>query len=156
MNVEEVTLSALKEHPQNARQGDTGAVIESIKAHGWFGTIVVQASTKHVLAGNHRLKAARELGMESLPVYWVDVDDETALRILLADNRTSDLASWDEGALARLLTDLNQSTEQGLTGLGWDRQDLDALISDVVQTPRFAVSEAVCPHCGGSLAHRVT
>lgn len=137
VNVEEVPLSALHEHKQNARQGDVGSVVESIKAMGWWGTIVANKDGT-VLAGNHRLKAARELGMESLPVYWVDVDDETALRILLADNRTSDLASWDNAALAGLLVDLQQQTETGLTGLGWDTADLDALIAEVAKTNGYS------------------
>lgn len=133
MNVEEVPLSALREHPANPRQGDLGSIIESIKANGWASVIVAQKGGV-VLAGNHRLKAARELGMETVPVLWLDVDEETALRILLADNRTSDLASWDDRALAGLLVDLQQQSATGLTGLGWDTQDLDALIAEVAKS----------------------
>ena len=132
MKVEEVALERLHEHPANPRQGDTGAIVESIKAHGWFGALVVNRDGT-VLCGNHRLKAARELGMAKVPVFRVDVNDETALRILLADNRTSDLASWDDGALAGLLVDLQQQTERGMTGLGWDTVDLDALIAEVAR-----------------------
>jgi hypothetical protein len=43
-----------------------------------------------VLAGNHRLIAARELGWEHLAVVCMDVDEEQARRILLVDNRSSD------------------------------------------------------------------
>ncbi len=152
MNVEEVPLTALHEHESNPRCGDVGAIVESIKAHGWFGTVVANKDGT-VLAGNHRLKAARELGMAKVPVFRVDVDDETALRILLADNRTSDLASWDNGALAGLLTDLAQTSATGLDGLGWDDADLDKLIGDVVRSSTVITSPApkTCPQCGAEL-----
>tara|TARA_R110000824_G_scaffold188170_2_gene369508 strand:- start:1168 stop:1740 length:573 start_codon:yes stop_codon:yes gene_type:complete len=116
-------------HPDNPRQGDIGAIIESIEANGWFGTLVAQCSTGHVLAGNHRLQAASHLDIDKVPVHWVDVDDEAALRILLADNRTSDLATNDDAVMAELLTTL-ATTDIGLPGTGYDGDDLDLLLQD--------------------------
>lgn len=127
-----VPLDRLTMHPANPRQGDVGAVCASIEAHGFFGALVVQRSTGHVLAGNHRLKAAKQLGMPEVPVTWVDVDDETATRILLADNRTSDLGTYDNDALAELLKGL-AATDKGLDGLGYDGDDLDALLGDLAR-----------------------
>jgi hypothetical protein len=71
-----------------------------------LGALVVQKSTGHILVGNHRYKAAIALGMSELPVHYVDVSDEQATKILLADNAASDLSVWDEDLLAELLTDL--------------------------------------------------
>lgn len=42
----------------------------------------------------------------SVPVVWLDVDDATAKRIMLADNRTADLATYDEQILAEALASL--------------------------------------------------
>ena len=50
-NVEQVATGDLIPHPDNPRHGDVPAIVESIKANGWFGTIVAQRSTSHVLAG---------------------------------------------------------------------------------------------------------
>lgn len=122
-------IADLALHPQNPRQGDIGAIAESIDTNGWFGTVVAQVSTGHVLAGNHRVQAAAHLGMDKVPVHWVDVDDEHALRILLADNRASDLADNDDHYLADLLTAL-VATEDGLAGTGYDADDLDLLLQD--------------------------
>ena len=126
--LESVALAKLKPHPRNPRQGDVGAIHQSIEANGFYGAVVAQKSTGHVLAGNHRLLAAKHANAEEVPVMWVDVDDATALRILLADNRTNDLASYDEGALADLLTSIMQD-EGTLDGTGYDGDALDELLA---------------------------
>ena len=130
--LESVALGKLKPHPRNPRQGDVGAIHQSIEANGFYGAVVAQKSTGHVLAGNHRLLAAKHTNAEEIPVMWVDVDDATALRILLADNRTNDLASYDDGALAELLTSIMQD-EGTLDGTGYDGDALDQLLADLGQ-----------------------
>lgn len=63
---------------------------------------------------------------------WIDVEEEHANRIMLADNRTNDMASYDEAGLAALLTELNEST--GLEGTGYLQTDLDLLLAEVTQS----------------------
>jgi ParB-like chromosome segregation protein Spo0J len=127
---EMVPLATLKPHPRNPRQGDVGAIVESIQANQFYGALVVQRSTRHILAGNHRLIAAKQAGMTELPVLWVDCDDDRALRILLADNRTNDLADYNPDALAVLLKELAE-TPDALTGTGYDGDALDELLADL-------------------------
>jgi len=129
-NITDTPIGELKAHPDNPRQGDISAIAGSIQKNGWYGTIVAQRSTGYVRAGNHRLMAAKSIGMETVPVYWVDVDDEQANRILLADNRASDLATYDDSALADILANL-VDTDLGLTGTGFDDADLEALLFDL-------------------------
>ena len=125
----QVALDKLKPHPRNPRQGDVGAIHESITENGFYGALVVQKSTGYILAGNHRWKAAKEAGLKRLPVLYVDVDDDRALRILLADNRTNDLAAYDEPALAAMLKGILAETDT-LAGTGYDADALDALLRD--------------------------
>lgn len=112
----------LKEHPQNPRRGVVEAIDQSIEKNGWYGAIIAQKSTGYILAGNHRYRAAVEKGATDIPVIWRDVDDETALRILLADNRTADLGTYDEELLDGLLQELGD-----LTGTGY------SFVMDAVQ-----------------------
>ena len=148
-----VAVDALSLHPDNPRQGDVGAIHESIAANGFYGALVVQRSTGHVLVGNHRLQAAAHAGVAELPVVWVDVDDDRARRILLADNRSGDLASYDEGRLADLLSEL-AAGEDGLAGTAWDGEDLDRLLADARPPEGFPEvdenleTEHRCPKCG--------
>lgn len=116
--VETTPIAALTEHPENPRQGHLPAIRDSIAAHGFYGAIVAQRSTGRILAGNHRWLAAKAEGHETVPVCWVDVDDETALGILLGDNRTSDRATYDPDQLTATLTRL-AATEGGIEGTGW-------------------------------------
>lgn len=122
-----VEAARLTRHPQNPRKGDLDGIEASMRRNGWFGVVVAQRSTGHILVGNHRFIVWTErLGHESIPlVQWLDVDDETALRILAADNRTSDLGGYDEKALAELLSSLASD----LGGTGYAVGDLDALLA---------------------------
>lgn len=124
--VERYPVADLVEHPENPRRGNDVAVTESIEHNGFYGTVIVQRSTGHVLAGNTRLRAMRDAGSDSIPAMVVDVDDETATRILLADNRLSDLAEYDNRQLLRLLDDVSDY-EPDLFGTGYDETALALL-----------------------------
>jgi len=124
-----VAVDALSEHPRNPNQGDVWSIQSSIEANGFYGAVVAQKSSGHILAGNHRYRAAKEAGAASIPVIWLDVDDRQALKILLADNRTAELAHRDEEALATLLQEL--SADEDLLGTGYDAEAVDKLLRDV-------------------------
>ena len=89
----------IKPHPDNARRGNVDAIRQSIQANGFFGSLVVQRSTGHILVGNHRFRAAQAEQLPEVPVMFIDCDDDEAKRILLADNRTSDLGVYDDELL---------------------------------------------------------
>lgn len=126
-----VDIDSVQPHEKNVRQGDIGAISESLKAHGQYRPIVVDRRTNRILAGNHTWKAAKALGWQQISAGYVETkDDDEALRILLADNRTTDLASYDDSGLAELLKQLS-STDIGLEGTLFDGDDLDALLKDL-------------------------
>jgi len=114
-------------HPDNARQGNVDVIAESIKTNGFYGALIVQKSSNYVIAGNHRLLAAMTLEMDSVPCIVLDVPDSVARKILLADNRTSDLAVYDESALIDLLVEL----EGDISGTGYSESDIQELIDDL-------------------------
>jgi DNA modification methylase len=137
--LERVPLERLVSYPGNPRRGDGAALSESIATNGVYRPVVVQRSTNQVLCGNHLVEEARRLGASSLPVYLIDVDDEHARRIVLADNRISDLGGYDTGALAALLSELDD-----LAGTGYVTNDLDALL-DELQASAPVAEEDVSP-----------
>ncbi len=122
-----VNTDAIQPHPKNARQGDVGAIIESLESHGQYRPLVVQRSTGFVLAGNHTYRALMQMGAEQVAVTFLDVDDDEALRIMLVDNRSAELAVYDDSALVELLRGLTE-TPLDLTGTGFSRDDLDDLV----------------------------
>ena len=69
---EMIDVDSLNLHPDNPRQGDIGAIAVSIEQNGWYGTVVAQRSTNNILVGTHRLQAAKHIGIEKVPVYFLD------------------------------------------------------------------------------------
>lgn len=123
-------VSELTAYRGNPRRGNVDAIAASLKAHGQYRPIVVNEGSKtghpfEVLAGNHTLQAAKLIGLDEVLVSIVNVDDQQAAKIVAVDNRTNDLAEYDEAALLSLLRDLDD-----LDGTGYDVDDLDDLISN--------------------------
>lgn len=124
-----VPLDRLKHYPRNVNEGDVGAISESIEDNGLYGAVLAQRSTGYVLKGNHTLQAARQKHREALlkkehsagviPCLWVDVTDEEARRIVLADNQTARRGRWDEMGLLAELEDIHASSGT-LAGTGFD------------------------------------
>lgn len=122
-DVETVSVNEIETHPLNPREGDIGAIIESLSTMGQYRPIVVNRPTKHCVSGNHTLQAAVQLGWEKIAVHWIDVDDIEEIKILIVDNRTSDLATYDSGDLNKLLT--STSTK----GTGFSREEVTEILS---------------------------
>lgn len=127
---------------RNARIGDVDAIAGSLKANGQFKPIVVNIGThtsrpNEVLAGNHTLKAFRDLAEQNpfderwtyISVHWVDVDDDMATRIVLVDNRTFEQGEFDADTLVALLNTV------GTTGTAYSDADLDALEATLDRPP---------------------
>jgi hypothetical protein len=108
-------FDVIREHPDNPNRGDEAVIDESIDVNGWYGAVTAQKSTGYIVAGNHRYRVAKAKGMKEIPVIWKDVDDESALRIMLADNQTARRADPDEEKLTALLQSLPD-----LGGTGYD------------------------------------
>lgn len=137
-----IPVGDLSPHHKNARRGDVKAIAASLSKTGQYRPLVVNEGTLtgrpfEVLAGNHTLAAAKSLGWSEVDVTIVDVDDETATRILLADNRTADLGEYDDEALVQLLEDLDE-----LDGTGYTGDDLAGLLARVRPVPEFTEEEA--------------
>ena len=125
--VELVPLGKVKPFPGNPRKGNIEAIAKSLAENRQYRPIVVQKSTGFVIAGNHTMLAAKKLGWRKIAATLIDVDDDTAKRIVVADNRTSDLAEWDNAALGAILRSLDEPSR----GTGYSNDDI-ALLLDTV------------------------
>lgn len=109
--------------PENARKHSArnlDAISNSLKRFGQRKPIVVGAGNV-VLAGNGTLEAAMSLGWESIDVVEApaDWDINTARAFALADNRSAELAEWDESVLAKQLLALDEA-DFDIEELGFD------------------------------------
>lgn len=124
-----VPIGELVNYHRNARIGDVDKIRESLSVNGQYRSICVNRGTytgrkNEVLAGNHTLKAARSLGWDNVAVDWVDVDDEGARRIVLADNRTADRGRYDNDMLVAEISQM-----ESFDGTGYTQEDLDKLLA---------------------------
>jgi ParB-like chromosome segregation protein Spo0J len=122
-DVETVGINEIKVHPMNPREGDIGSIIESLNKMGQYRPIVVNKRTRHIVSGNHTYQATVQLGWEKIAVHWIDVDEIEEIKILIVDNRTSDLATYDPQELNKLLTTTN------LTGTGFSPEEVAEILA---------------------------
>jgi len=162
-----VAISNLTAWDQNPRDNDgaVAEVAESIKRFGWGAPILARQHDNEVIAGHTRLKAAKLLGLERVPVRFLDLDPAEAHMLALADNKLNERASWSDG-LGHVLAEL-EADGCDLNGLGWDNDELELLISGA-DVPDFSPGTeddqgrldelepkmVTCPHCGESWDER--
>lgn len=116
--------------PSNPRVNDHAVepVANSLRRFGWQQPIVAKRSGE-VIAGNTRLKAARSLGHDEVPIVWFDGSDLEAVAFAIADNKTGEFATWDDGSLATLLEQLR--AEDALEGVGFSDVEIDELLAEL-------------------------
>jgi hypothetical protein len=125
-----VPIASLTPHPRNPRVASLDAISASLRRFGQLKPIVVQASTGFVVAGNGVLQSALDLGWEHLAAAVVELDDAAASAFLIADNRCSDLGSYDDALLAAILQE--QAAAGNLAGTSYGPDDIDELVARVL------------------------
>lgn len=149
LKVVNTPLDEIERHPENANQGDVDALEESVAVNGFYQPVIVQASTGYIIAGNHRWEVARKMGAESIPAIFLDVDDEQARRMMVADNRITRLGSDDPSQLLDLLDSL-AGTDYGLLGTGFDSATLQRLLDEAEEPLQFDPEPEPEPDARGS------
>ena len=113
-NIQMMPIDTVKPYIYNPRVNDQAvdAVARSIEEFGFRSPIVVDES-KTIINGHTRLKAAKQLGLEQVPVLLADdLTEEQVRAFRLADNKTAELAEWDDDMLEEelsLLDDIDMS-----------------------------------------------
>jgi len=131
VKVESVSIAALSQDPANARKHDEKnleAIKASLRRFGQQKPIVVDSSNV-VRAGNGTLAAATALGWESINVVQTDLQGSEATAYAIADNRTAELAEWDESVLAASLSSLADVDETWLSDLQFSEKELAELVA---------------------------
>lgn len=113
-------------YEKNPRMNDGGVqpLIESIKAYGFKVPIVVDGNNV-VICGHTRLKAALQMGLDSVPcIIADDLSEEQVKAFRIADNKVSDFSIWDNKLL---LGELDEITDGLFTGF-----DLGGIFDDTL------------------------
>ena len=129
MQIVEKKVSELKAYEKNPRKNDkaVGPVAESIKEFGFKVPIIVDKDNV-IVAGHTRLKAAKKLGMKTVPcIVADDLTPEQIKAFRLADNSTAQIAEWDLELLKDELMDLD--FDMSLFGLEKEIKDIERIFA---------------------------
>ena len=128
MQVIEKELSWLKPYANNPRDNESAVepVANSIKEFG-FKVPIVATSDGEIINGHTRFKASKLLGLEKVPVIIADdLTDEQIKAFRLADNKTGEIADWNESLLIKELEELDDlDYDMGQFGFELDLDDAD-------------------------------
>lgn len=154
-------IDSLTPDAANARRHDEKNIESIVRSLSRFGQrlpIVVQKQGMIVRAGNGRVEAAKRLGWKHLACVVVDEQSVDATAYAIADNRTAELATWDDETLASLLQSL---PEDARLDAGYDLDSLNEVLNRLTP-PEFdpvgiddqsrldQKSPIECPSCGHS------
>lgn len=146
MEVVMMPIEELVPYENNPRKNDEAVskVAESIREFGFKVPIIVDKDNV-IVAGHTRLKAAQELGLETVPVIKADdLTEEQVRAFRLADNKTAEFAEWD---LEKLREELN-GIEMDLSEFGLLREEMQNY-DDLFEDAKPKEPEQIrCPLCG--------
>jgi len=131
-----VDIHSLKPLPGNPRKGNVDAIKESYLKFGQLKPIVAVEDSDGslvVIAGNHQLQAAKDLGWEVIAVTIANLDNDDAVAFALTDNKVSELGTTDNAALLDMISQID--TDNPLfESLGLDDFALASLENSVISS----------------------
>lgn len=129
MKTETVSIDSLVFDPANVRkhpEKNLATIKASLLRFGQQKPIVVDANGV-VRAGNGTLMAAKALGWKEIAIVRSSLGGSEATAYAIADNRTAELAEWDEDALSQTLAALQIESDELAVATGFDLKDIEAL-----------------------------
>jgi hypothetical protein len=153
-----VDIDSLDYLEGNPRIGNVEAIMASYSEFGQVKPIVAKKNedgTATVIAGNHQLEAAINLGWEQIAVIFLDADDKKAIAFALADNRTMELGYTEPELLTDMLLEISEYYPDLLDGLGWDEFELASMESDmIIEQARMDNAEEEIPQTREQMAEQ--
>ena len=137
-----VPLQDLKPWDKNPRINEAAVpgVAASIKRFGFASPIIARKENGEVIAGHTRLKAAQSLGIDRVPVRYMDLSEAEAHLLAVADNKLSEKAEWDNGALSEVLASFSLDDAELA---GFDSAELEKLGAELLGDDKEAPSDDV-------------
>lgn len=114
-----IDINELKPYENNARlhpQEQIDKIVNSIKEFGFITPVIIDENNT-ILVGHGRTMAAKRAGLKQVPYRRItNLTDEQKRAYILADNKLSDIAEWDEELLRMELENITLD----MTAFGFD------------------------------------
>jgi len=131
MKVEEISLSLVSEDPTNVRRHEKRnleAIRESLRKFGQQKPIVID-SKGTIIAGNGTYVAAKGLGWDKIKIVRSELIGVDKKAYAIADNRTGELAEWNDQALEEALRSLADE-DFDINTIGFNDEELESMIDE--------------------------
>ena len=122
LEIVERSLDSLSAHPDNPRvhsPKQVKQIAKSIETFGFKFPVLINEDNQ-VIAGHGRLLACEDLGITSVPTICVsDLSPEKSRALMIADNKLTENADWDDELLAqnfKILSDLELDFDIDVSG----------------------------------------
>lgn len=168
-------IAVIKPYWRNPRDNEKAidAVMQSIRDYGFNQPLVIDAENV-IIAGHTRYKALQRLGVTEIPcIVKGDLTAQQAKEYRIADNKTSELSSWDMGRLIPELREIESIVDMSIyfptidlsellqqtagsvdfknpteLAIGKVAHKLEGQMTDKNRELHSAYVEVACPHCG--------
>ncbi len=129
---EYVAIDAIRPWPGNPRDNAEAikSVARSIRRFGFGAPIIARRENGEIIAGHTRYLAAKRLRLDTVPVRYLDLSEKEAHVLALADNKLGEIASWDDDALAKVLSELQADDVELELGTGFSDATIEKLLGD--------------------------
>ena len=130
MNVIEIAVDKLMPYWHNPRknEGTVEKLIKSIKKYGFNVPLVVNKDMV-LITGHARLKAAKKMGLQTVPCVVVDLTEEQAKKYRIADNKIQESTEWNDEALFKELREIGDPLD--LVDMGFTAKEVENIIGDI-------------------------
>lgn len=136
-----IDINELKPYKNNARlhpQEQINKIVNSINEFGFITPVIIDENNT-ILVGHGRTQAAKQAGLTKVPYRRItNLTDEQKRAYILADNKLSDIAEWDEELLKIELENISLD----MTAFGFeefnidiDEGDAEIIEDEVPETP---------------------
>ncbi len=130
VRIETVPIDSVRLDDQNARKHpdrNVKAITDSLVRFGQQKPIVAMEDGT-VIAGNGTYAAAKALGWTEITVAFTNLSDNEARAFAIADNRTGELAAWDDDVLRRQLDEIANFDASLLNAAGFAEDELRSML----------------------------
>jgi DNA modification methylase len=128
------TLIPRSDNPRTHSPQQLQKIATSIRCFGFISPVLVDGRNQ-IIAGNARVDAAKQVGLARIPVVCVEhLSPVERKAFAIAENRTAELAGWDNNLLALDLKEISFENSLDITATGFETAEIDLI-----------VGEAVCP-----------
>lgn len=143
MQTQRVKIDTLTLDPANVRRHpakNLDTIKASLTRFGQQRPVLVNGKGI-IIAGNGTVMAAKALGWDHVNIVRTELEGSEATAYAIADNRTAELAEWDDDALAQQLAALQIQDEELARAAGFDAKEIAALAEATVEVQEDEVPE---------------